>query len=326
MDNASPKRPTSHDVARAANVSQATVSLVLSGRGARIGPATRERVLEAARTLGYTVSTAGRALSTGRTGRVGFVPFDPKNIVHNAYFHRVLTGLIDSLADAGHDVLLFARSTESESALAAEILGQTVDAAVLLGRYRGETLTRRLVEAGFPTVCAAYRPEGPAPEAVIDVDKGREGRLMAEALAALGHTRVALVARSFDCSWNDALKAGLQGLLEVVPVSPEWVKPSNLRHERVTGLVYAEEVFAHNDLQSLSKAGLRIPEDLSIVSARHLDTLVPSGLAGVIEPVEEVGRAAGEAAARLLRGAKVEPLTVLGVEWGDGMTLGPAAR
>lgn len=69
----SAKRPTRDDVAKAANISGATVSRVLSGRtDLSILPETRAKVLEAARSLGYLPNTAARALTSGRSGIIGF--------------------------------------------------------------------------------------------------------------------------------------------------------------------------------------------------------------------------------------------------------------
>lgn len=68
-----PRRPTRDDVAKAANISGATVSRVLSGRtDLAILPETRERVLEAARSLGYLPNMSARALNQGKTGIIGF--------------------------------------------------------------------------------------------------------------------------------------------------------------------------------------------------------------------------------------------------------------
>src|SRR5579871_6077981 len=66
-------RPTRDDVARRANVSGATVSRVLSGRGdLSIAAETRRRVMAAAQQIGYQPNATARALVTGRTGLVGF--------------------------------------------------------------------------------------------------------------------------------------------------------------------------------------------------------------------------------------------------------------
>ena len=66
-------RPTRDDVARAANISGSTVSRVLSGRNdVSILPETREKVIAAAKALGYHPNMAARALMNGRTGIIGF--------------------------------------------------------------------------------------------------------------------------------------------------------------------------------------------------------------------------------------------------------------
>lgn len=64
------KPASSNDVAELAGVSRSTVSNILNGKGARFPPATRERVLDAAKTLAYRPSPAGRSLATGRSDTV----------------------------------------------------------------------------------------------------------------------------------------------------------------------------------------------------------------------------------------------------------------
>lgn len=66
-------RPTRNDVARLANISGTTVSRVLSGNpDESVSPKVRERVLKAARELGYLPNSAAQALRSGRTGLIGF--------------------------------------------------------------------------------------------------------------------------------------------------------------------------------------------------------------------------------------------------------------
>ena len=69
---------TSRDVARLAGVSQPTVSRALSDHP-RVSEATKARVREAAKALGYAPNAIGRALSTGRSTRVGLVVTDLEN-------------------------------------------------------------------------------------------------------------------------------------------------------------------------------------------------------------------------------------------------------
>ncbi|WP_418276674.1 LacI family DNA-binding transcriptional regulator [Isoptericola jiangsuensis] len=91
-----PNPPTSHDVARIAGVSQATVSYALTGRGT-ISAATRERVLEVAESVGYRPNLAARSMRTRRTGRLAVV--SGPTLDHQL---RVLVGAGEIAAAAGY--------------------------------------------------------------------------------------------------------------------------------------------------------------------------------------------------------------------------------
>lgn len=99
-------RPTSKDVARAAGVSQAAVSLVLGGKWpGRVSAATAERVREAARSLGYRPNLAARDLRTGRTRTALLVV----PALTNEFFARVHAGAASVAAAHGFGVLLYPR-------------------------------------------------------------------------------------------------------------------------------------------------------------------------------------------------------------------------
>ncbi|MGO3033381.1 MAG: LacI family DNA-binding transcriptional regulator, partial [Microbacterium gubbeenense] len=90
------------EVASAAGVSNATVSRALSGRGS-VSPRTRERVIAAARDLGYVVSQAASTLASGRNRNVGVVlPF-----LDRWFFTQVLAGAQQQLMASGYDITLY---------------------------------------------------------------------------------------------------------------------------------------------------------------------------------------------------------------------------
>ncbi len=94
----SARQPTSHDVARAAGVSQSTVSYALSGKGT-IAPRTREHVLAVAASMGYRPNLAARSMRTQRSGRLAVVT---GVTVDNRL--RMLTGAAEVAAEAGYAV------------------------------------------------------------------------------------------------------------------------------------------------------------------------------------------------------------------------------
>lgn len=91
-------RPTSHDVARAAGVSQSTVSYALSGKGT-IAPRTRARVLAVAEELGYRPDLAARSMRTRRSGRIAVVTGTAAGIRMS-----MLAGAAEAATEAGYAV------------------------------------------------------------------------------------------------------------------------------------------------------------------------------------------------------------------------------
>lgn len=94
----SDRQPTSHDVARAAGVSQSTVSYALSGKGT-IAPRTRARVLAVAEELGYRPNLAARSMRTRRSGRIAVVTSTSAQVRMS-----MLTGAAEAAAEAGYAV------------------------------------------------------------------------------------------------------------------------------------------------------------------------------------------------------------------------------
>src|SRR3954470_20498581 len=103
IEDSTRHRVTSVDVARHAGVSQSTVSLVFSGKGAgRVSEATQERVRRCARELGYRPNVAAQALRLGQSRGVPLLVPD----VTNPFFSRVLRGAQRAAQAAGYTVAL----------------------------------------------------------------------------------------------------------------------------------------------------------------------------------------------------------------------------
>ncbi|MFC3996778.1 LacI family DNA-binding transcriptional regulator, partial [Nocardiopsis sediminis] len=103
-------RPRQSDIARAAGVSQATVSLVLrnAASGVALSPETRRRVLRAAEDLGYVPDPVATRLASARNGMLGLYTFSttfPTDVAHSYY--PVLVGVEEEAAAQGQDLILF---------------------------------------------------------------------------------------------------------------------------------------------------------------------------------------------------------------------------
>ncbi len=323
------RRVSSHDVARRAGVSQSTVSLVLNGRaGTRISPETRQRVLEAAQHLNYTINVAARALVTGRTNRLGVVPFFPGGLLdRDLYYGQILNGITLGALEANHNLLLHSANYPDWQALSGDILNGSSDGVLLIGRGGDDPLTRTLLDAGFPTICLSYHIEHPACFAV-DCDNVLGGSIAMQHLLALGHRHFAYFAPAAGAIWVAERRQGAEAALREAGIDPQgmlilgetysadqerWIErlAASLQYTvpTPTGLFCSEEWQARLLVEALPKHGFRIPEDLSVVSfnSTELSARARPPITSVHQPLIEIGAEAVRLLHSLITGEVVAP-------------------
>lgn len=314
-----PKRINSHDVARKAGVSQSTVSLVLNGRmNARISQQTRERVIEAARQLNYSLNTSARALVTGKTQRISIVLNEPNNFRnHNNFFMDVLSGVVNAAVETRYNIVFLSSSYPDWRSLFDEIRGGSSDGVLLIGRYADDPLTVALLDALFPTVCVSYSPNHCHYHSV-DCDNELGGYLVAQHMIKLGHRNFAYIHPEESLSWVNERKSGIVRSLQENGISKERMICSSLPylvsdHSRAyeeligvitsspvkpTALIFADEWRAKWIIEKMGKDGFHIPGDFSVANFNStiLSERAYPPITSVWQPLAEIG----EAACRLL--------------------------
>lgn len=149
-------RPRQAEVARLAGVSQATVSLVLAGkaRDAAISEETRQRVLEAARSLGRVPDPVARRLAAARNDLLGVSSFTatfPTDVRHSYY--PSLVGIEREAAERGYGLVLFTGSSTGGAGAAGPAALSRVhlaDGCLFRRRHAPVAELRRLVADGYP--------------------------------------------------------------------------------------------------------------------------------------------------------------------------------
>lgn len=181
------KRVGIKDVARAAGVSVATVSLALNDTDARIPAATRERVRTTAREIGYTPNTLARSLRRGRTHTIGLIS---DQIATTPFAVRMIEATQDVAREHGH--LLFLVNTGSDPEVEREaidgLLNHQVDGLVYACMWHQVVQAPAGLPAG--TVFLDARPEGGGFPAVVPDDHGGAVAAVQELIDA-GHRRIA---------------------------------------------------------------------------------------------------------------------------------------
>jgi len=282
------RRATQKDIARHLGVSQATVSLVVSGGPAsdQVAADTRRAVLEAAAELGYTVNAAARSLKGGRNRLLGLYTFEPVFPVDQRDFYfPFLLGVEEATAQHGYDLLLFSSATEGD--LRRIYAGgvnrlKVADGCVLLGRHLHRDDLAELVDEDFPFVFIGRR-EVPGRElSYVAVDYVGATRDTVSALAERGHRRLAYLKLTGDQEPTRDREMGLrQGTRDagihdddvvVHPIDDAAAITPALFDEWLAAGVTAVLIEPSEDdtavvavEQAAAAAGVRIPEDCSAV-------------------------------------------------------------
>jgi LacI family transcriptional regulator len=319
---------TSHDVARAAGLSQSTVSRALRG-DPRVAPETRERVLSAAAQLGYTPNAMGRMLVEGSTRTIGMVVTD----IGNPYYPNLIAPLHDELAELGYRMALFTERLEGEDADRAtgleSLVDRGIDGAVLTTSTLDGRVPRELVRRGLPFVLLTRVVDGVRADAVT-VDNALGASLVAAEVVRFGHRRVGAILGPSDTSTGRDRERGFRAGLAAagVPLPEGAVRrgpytvaagEAAMREllaldERPTVVVCFNDLVAIGALNAAVAAGLRVPDDVSITGWDDLPmaSWEICRLTTVSQSMDEMARAAARLMVERVEGrAGPEPRHVL---------------
>ncbi|AOS63751.1 LacI family DNA-binding transcriptional regulator [Actinoalloteichus hymeniacidonis] len=353
--NTGSARPRQADVAAAAGVSQATVSLVLGDNPERLAlsEATRERVALAARSLGYVPNPVARRLAAASTDLLGVFTFSHAFPVEvRDSYYPFLVGVERAAARLGYDLLLFTGTSPSnvgddgaDSAAVQKV--RLADGCLFLGRRVPEVELDRLLACRFPIVYIGRRTELGGRLSYVGADYVAGAAQVVDHLVGLGHRRLLYLRGTDDVvastdredGFRRAVAAsgeGVQG--EVLRAYATSVDARALRawRERGISVVVTEENDTNDLLAALLTAaredGARIPQDLSIALLGEDRSLPESEVTGFRIPRQQMGEEAAALLVDLVTGARsgpvqwlLEPTFLPGTTTGPPAVSGPAA-
>jgi LacI family transcriptional regulator len=310
------------DVARRANVSTATVSRVLSGGGGARDE-TRDRVLTAARELGYRPSGVARSLRQRATRTLGLIVTD----IENPFFPELVRTVEDAARERGYAMLLCNASDdpERESGYLELLVDRWVDGVVIAASSLGVRHREWLLAADLPIILVnSVDRQIDLPTIASDSVMG--GRIATEHLLELGHRRFGIITagpRNLDApdrvtGARSALRAaGIPTTSEHVVIEEAIVEGG----ERAAAAILATDpsvtaIVAYNDLtaigamRAIRARGQRVPQDVSVIGFDdvHLAAYVDPPLSTIAQSTAEMGRWAVDELTRRL-GAAPEPQT-----------------
>jgi DNA-binding LacI/PurR family transcriptional regulator len=306
--------PTLKEVARAAGVSRATASRVLSeprppGDLSRRAAETRRAVERAARSLGYVPNRTARSLRTGRTRSVALVIPEPAiRLLGDPLFPRVVRGITEVLAASDLQLVLLApQARDDEDRLGSYLTSGHVDGALLLSLHGDDPLPARLAGHRLPVVVGGRPPAGSG-VSYADVDNLGGAVAATLHLSGLGRRRIATITGPPDMpAAQDRLEGYRQALRTAgLPVDGALAESGDFtrdggeramralleREPALDAAFVASDLMAAGALQVLSETGRRVPGDVAVVgfddSPFAASTIPP--LSSVMQPIEELGR------------------------------------
>ncbi len=274
------KKPTMRDVASRAGVSLSTVSLVINGKSG-VSPDRRERVVQAMKDLGYPLG--GRQVASSETKVFGLLMESlSEDSRGEGFYTRIVSGIEDTSYQLGYQVLLHVyRPYIDPIDSLRELMGRNIDGLIIAndGDVTPQVI-QKITKAGVPMILIENHQFFPIHS--LTADNFTAGRVMTEYLIELGHRRIGGIEGPFKyISLSDRMRGHQIALIEHNIPLDVCLQPPPVSGNPRKGYVQMQKllalpqlptaVFAVSDraafeaMDAIKDAGLRIPDDISVV-------------------------------------------------------------
>jgi LacI family transcriptional regulator len=322
------KRITLKELAESMGVHSSTVSRVMNPATRHlIGDEVVERVLKAARQLNYSPNRTAATLRTKRSDIVGVVLPD----ISNPVFPPILRGIEDELAKKGLIPLIANAEGDKvrQQFVIDQMVGRHVDGLILATTGRKDPVLEHCLKEGIPVVVVNRSDDSGRVSCVVS-DNLSAMQLALTHLIGLGHRRIGHLAGPSELSTGFQRREGFLATLREAgldekqcPVvqSTAYSRPAGeaacrellAKRPRVTAIVAANDLVALGCYDALREAGLRCPDDISIVG--HNDMLLMDSVAPPMTtihvPLYEMGVRVAALVMETIEGKIARPINVV---------------
>ncbi|KAA9005960.1 LacI family DNA-binding transcriptional regulator [Histidinibacterium aquaticum] len=329
-----PRRPlTLRDVSEASGVSEMTVSRVLRNKG-DVSEATRLRVQEAAKRLGYVPNKIAGALASSRVNLVAVVIPSLKNMV----FPEVLSGISETLETTPLQPVVGVTDyrQDKEEKVLFEMLSWRPSGVIIAGVEHSDASKAMLARAGCPVV-EIMDTDGEPVDCCVGISHRRAGRQMAEAILQAGYRRIGFVGtkmpldhrarKRFEGFTRQLGKAGLEiADQEFYSGGSALAKGRELTHQMLSRtpdldfIYYSNDMIGAGGLLYLLDRGIDVPGQIGLAGFNGVELL--DGLPRQLATMDACRRTIGERAAQMILDRQEGDLEPELVELEPTVTLG----
>jgi len=326
------------DVSEASGVSEMTVSRVLRGRG-DVSATTRDKVLLAAKELGYVPNKIAGALASQRVNLVAVIIPSMSNMV----FPEVMTGINSVLegTELQPVVGITDYMPEKEEKVLYQMLSWRPSGVIIAGLEHSDASCAMLRSAGIPVV-EIMDVDGTPIDTAVGISHRRAGRQMAQAILTAGYKKIGFMgtkmpldhrARKRFEGFTEALaKAGVEVSDQefysggsALAKGRDMTQDMLARSPNLDFLYYSNDMIGAGGLLHLLEQGIDIPQDIGMAGFNGVELLdgLPLQLATMDACRKEVGRIAAQIIAdRVINGTEnVEKVVELSPKLNLGSTL-----
>jgi LacI family transcriptional regulator len=311
---------TIHDVAKDAGVSVSTVSRVLNDKD-DVAPETYERVRRVIRELGYASSLAAKSMRSRKTNVIGLIMPN----VGDPFIIEVMKGVNRAIDDLKYDLIIYTSGTGGSPNLGNWAAHEQHYVSLLNGSITDGMIvvvpTIKTFSTTYPLVAIDPHKEGTSFPAVIATNHAGAMAAM-NYLLSLGHRRIGFIGGRAELQSAVRRLQGYQDSLRQanIPLVPELIQTGDYTitaaftcAQRLLSLPDPPTaIFAANDQSALGvrkaakEAGLRVPDDLSVVGFDNIPEADYCGLTTVDQSIERMGYVATEMLVSLIQGKPLE--------------------
>lgn len=307
---------TIKDVANHVGVSICTVSRALANKN-YVKPETRERVLQAAKELGYEPNHMAKSLREGNTHTIGLIMPD----IGDMYYPKIAKYIERYFSEKGYMILLCNadKDIEKEVRLAEMLKSRGVDGVLVWSSFQKIDHFKSFAKSNIPYV---FVNRDFKQEHCVPCDNFYGGYSMIHHLIEKGHRQICAIFPSFE---NPVRKECYEGVvqaakecedchieyvfdLQSMQVSPEQVEAQLARKVRPTAFFAANDMLAISLYSAIQKCGLRIPEDISVMGYDNISitSMLNPPMTTFEQTESELAKAAVDALLALITGEEMK--------------------
>ncbi|WP_441347510.1 LacI family DNA-binding transcriptional regulator [Shimia sp. MMG029] len=325
---------TLRDVSEASGVSEMTVSRVLRNRG-DVSPATRDKVLRAAKELGYVPNKIAGALASQRVNLVAVIIPSLSNMV----FPEVLSGISQVLEDTELQPVVGVTDylPEKEEKVLYEMLSWRPSGVIIAGLEHTEAARAMLNASGIPVV-EIMDTDGEPVDAMVGISHRRAGREMAAAILKAGYKKIAFLGTKMPL--DHRARKRFEGFTEVLAKSGievadrefysggsalakgrEMTQAVLERSPDIDFIYYSNDMIGAGGLLYLLEKGIDVPGQIGLAGFNGVELLqgLPRQLATMDACRREIGIKAAEIIAARTKGIEKDAAVTLAptISFGD---------